>query len=96
MDTGPHGRPADRDGNDPEPRAPLVFTATAVAGDPSGVAVMPGTVNLNALGATSQLSATLVDANGNTVAGGTFTWGTSDAAVVTVEATGLVNCRGQR
>ena len=70
--------------------SPLVFTATAVAGDPAGVSVTPATVNLNAFGATSQLSAQLVDANGNAVAGGTFTWMTSDGTLASVDVTGLV------
>jgi len=43
-----------------------------------------------ALGGTSQLSATVKDQNGATMAGKAITWGASDAAVATVSSTGLV------
>jgi hypothetical protein len=43
-----------------------------------------------ALGETSQLSATVKDQNGATMAGKAITWGASDAAVATVSSTGLV------
>src|SRR3989441_85804 len=40
--------------------------------------------------ATVQLTATLTDANGNSLTGRTVTWGTSDANLATVDANGLV------
>ena len=39
---------------------------------------------------TTQLTATVTDANGKTVSGATVTWATSDATVATVSSTGLV------
>ena len=42
------------------------------------------------LGETSQLTATVKDQNGATMASATVTWATSDAAVATVSSTGLV------
>ena len=46
--------------------------------------------NLIALGRTAQLSATANDAQGNSVSGATFTWGSSNEAVATVSPSGLV------
>src|ERR1019366_9009780 len=43
-----------------------------------------------AIGATQQLTATTLDANGNTLSGRGVTWGTSDATKATVSASGLV------
>src|ERR1019366_157479 len=43
-----------------------------------------------AIGATQQLTAATLDANGNTLSGRTVTWGTSDATKATVNASGLV------
>jgi len=43
-----------------------------------------------ALGATTQLSATVKDQNGATMAGKAITWGASDAAIVSVSSSGLV------
>ncbi|MFL5576832.1 MAG: Ig-like domain-containing protein, partial [Gemmatimonadaceae bacterium] len=42
------------------------------------------------VGQTTQLSAAAKDASGSTLGGRTVTWGTSDAAIVTVSSTGLV------
>jgi uncharacterized protein YjdB len=53
------------------------------------VVVTPATASMG-VGATVQLSATLKDANGNTLTGRTVTWQTSDASVATVDANGLV------
>ncbi len=56
----------------------------------SSVVVTPGAPNLGALGATVQLAAGARDANGNAMAGKTFTWASSDKSVATVSASGLV------
>ncbi len=53
------------------------------------VAVTPAPASV-AVGITLQLTATLKDANGNTLTGRTVTWGTSDATLATVDANGLV------
>jgi len=42
------------------------------------------------LSSTTQLTATVTDASGETMSGATVTWATSDAAVATVSSTGLV------
>ena len=56
----------------------------------STVTVTPATASLAALGDTVRLSAELLDANGQAVAGVDFSWESSDEAVATVDATGLV------
>ncbi len=77
-------------------------TITASAGSASGstvvtvtqsvatVDVSPATADLTALGATAQLTAAALDGNGHAVAGAEFSWESSDAAVATVDAAGLV------
>ena len=54
------------------------------------VAVIPGAVTLNSLGATSQLSASATSTGGTGVPGTTFTWVSSNTAAATVDANGLV------
>ncbi|MBI4499584.1 MAG: Ig domain-containing protein [Gemmatimonadetes bacterium] len=54
------------------------------------VTVTPTPVTLTAIGATQQLTATGRDANGNTMAGTTFTWTSSASGVATASASGLV------
>ena len=56
----------------------------------ANVSVDPGTATLASFGATQQLSASATDASGGNVAGATFTWSSSAAAVATVSPTGLV------
>ena len=77
-------------------------TITATAGEASGsaavtveqvvssVTVAPAEANLAALGDTLRLTAEAFDANGYAVAGTEFSWGTNDAAVAAVDASGLV------
>ena len=77
-------------------------TVTASAGSASGSAVVtvmqtvasleasPATHELTALGTTVQLTAEAFDGNGHVVAGAEFSWESSDAAVATVDAGGLV------
>ena len=59
----------------------------------SAIAVSP-TADLKAVGATVQLEAEAFDANRYTVAGATFSWESSDDAVATVDAAGLVTAVG--
>ena len=61
-----------------------------VAQEVSSVTVVPAEANLAALGDTLRLTGQAFDANGHAVAGAEFSWGTSDDAVATVDATGLV------
>ena len=77
-------------------------TITASAGSASGSAVVtvtqsvatvevsPATAELTALGATVQLTAEAFDGNGHAVAGAEFSWESSDVAIATVDAGGLV------
>ena len=77
-------------------------TITASAGSASGSAVVtvmqsvasvvvsPSTAELTALGETVQLTAEAFDENGHAVAGAEFLWESSDVAVATVNALGLV------
>ena len=77
-------------------------TITASAGSASGSAVVtvmqsvasvevsPSVDELTALGQTVQLTAEAFDENGHAVAGAQFSWESSDAAVATVDASGLV------
>ena len=57
---------------------------------PTTVTVNPATTELNALGATEQLTAEVRDQNGQVMAGAAVTWASSAAAVATVSASGLV------
>src|SRR5437899_441446 len=66
-------------------------TATAIVTNVpvASVTVSPATGALT-VGATSQLTATPTDANGTALTGRAVTWATSNAAVATVSASGLV------
>ena len=57
---------------------------------PDSVAVSPAEAAISALGGTLQLAADAFDANGHAVAGANFEWESSDAAIATVDASGLV------
>ena len=60
----------------------------------SAVAISPTSVNLTTVGETVQLQATVRDTNGNTVPGATVSWRSSNTAVATVNASGIVTARG--
>ena len=64
--------------------------AVTVAQVVGSVTVAPAEADFAALGDTLRLTAEAFDANGHAVAGAEFSWGTSDDAVATVDATGLV------
>jgi uncharacterized protein YjdB/alpha-tubulin suppressor-like RCC1 family protein len=55
----------------------------------ASVTVSPGSSTIN-VGATVQLTATTKDANGNVLTGRVITWSTSNSALATVNATGVV------
>ncbi len=77
-------------------------TITASAGSAAGSAVVtvaqlvasvqvsPATAELTVLGTTVQLMAEGFDGNGHLASGAEFSWESSDAAVATVDASGLV------
>src|SRR5690606_272423 len=50
----------------------------------------PDSATLDALGATTVLTAVATDGNGHAVAGTSFTWSSLDEAVATVDAAGVV------
>ncbi|MYJ91382.1 MAG: Ig domain-containing protein, partial [Gemmatimonadetes bacterium] len=54
------------------------------------IVIEPSEATLMSLGETVQLSATVLDGNGQPVAGATVVWASSDASVATVSAQGLV------
>ena len=66
-----------------DPAAPPAPVATTVV-------VTPETPELTALGATVQLSAEVLDANGQAIAGAVVTWSSSNDSIATVGAAGLV------
>jgi uncharacterized protein YjdB len=75
-------------GDDASPTTPTTTTKpTPVA---TSVTLSVTSLSLASLGVTSQLSATVKDQNGATMASTTVTWATSDAAVATVSSAGLV------
>ena len=61
---------------------------------PTTVTVTPAAVELSALGATRQMTAEVRDQNGQPMAGAAVSWSSSDAAVATVDAQGLVTAAG--
>ena len=61
---------------------------------PTTVTVSPATAELAALGATTQLTAQVLDQYGQVMAGAAVTWSSSDASVVAVDASGLVTAAG--
>ncbi len=54
------------------------------------ITIEPSSATLMALGETAQLTATVLDRNGQPVSGAVVTWASSDEAVATVSAQGLV------
>ena len=64
-------------------------TVTSAALPVASVTISPASASVVA-GLTAQLSATLRDANGNTLTGRTITWSSTNTAVATVSGTGLV------
>ena len=67
-------------------------SVTVTPGPAATVTVTPPTASVKD-GANVQLTATAVDAKGNAITGRTFTWGTSDASIATVNASGRVTGR---
>lgn len=61
---------------------------------PSSVVIDPVAVSLTAVGQTRQLAAVVTDQDGNTITSPPLTWSSSDTAVATVSASGLVTAVG--
>lgn len=66
------------DGGSSEPQIPATIT------------VSPSAQELSSLGETLQLTATVLDQNGQTIAGAAVTWASDDASIATVSASGVV------
>ncbi len=69
------------------------LTATAevtVAQEASELTVSPGEATLTEAGATAELEAVVLDAEGNEIEGATVVWATSDADIATVNEDGVV------
>lgn len=62
---------------------------------PTNVSVNPGTITLDAPGATVQYTATVRDAQGRTMSGVSVTWNTSNAAVATINGDGVATAVGE-
>ncbi|MCI0433649.1 MAG: Ig-like domain-containing protein [Gemmatimonadetes bacterium] len=60
------------------------------SGSAAKVDVTPAVDTIPSVGGTSQLSAKVVDGNGNTLTGQTVTWASLDAVIATVDSTGMV------
>ncbi len=84
--------------------AVLMATAAAACGEgepvvpptpvATTVAVSPAAASLSSLGETVQLAAAVSDQDGNAMAGASVNWASSDNAVATVNASGLVTAAG--
>jgi len=72
--------------------ASATITVTCLA-PVATVTISPASVNLQ-IGQTTQLAATLNDANGNVLTGRTVTWSSDNSSVATVSGTGAVTATG--
>ncbi len=73
--------------------APADLPTAAAAGvgqDGTQILIEPHWLTLDRVGATGRLSATVIDAAGDLVQGAQVSWASADAAIATVDATGLV------
>ena len=70
------------------------ITVAADAPRPATVTVTPATARLSAIDATVRLTAEVRDQDGQTMAGTTVTWESSEASVATVDASGQVTAVG--
>ncbi|MFQ5704011.1 MAG: beta strand repeat-containing protein [Gemmatimonadales bacterium] len=66
----------------------------AVSQTVANVVLAPASVTLNSIDATAQFTAEARDANGNAIAGASFSWNSGDMNVVTVDASGLATATG--
>ena len=75
---------------DVQATAPAAPTQPAPAPVPTSMVITPPTATLAALAQTVQLTATVQDQDGRTMAGVAVNWASSDGGVATVDAEGLV------
>ncbi|HWP37520.1 MAG TPA: leishmanolysin-related zinc metalloendopeptidase [Gemmatimonadales bacterium] len=76
---------------------PLVIaTMAAACSEPTVITIVltPGSITLNAIGATQQITATLTDQDGKPVTGVTVTWTSADPTIASVSSSGLVRAEG--
>jgi alpha-tubulin suppressor-like RCC1 family protein len=73
----------------------VIFSAQVRPGPATGIQMVTDTLHMSVLGATTQMSATVVDAYGNPVPGASVTWSTGDPLVAQVDETGLVTATGR-
>ena len=66
------------------------FVTVTVAQSASRITITPSSVVLDALGATAQLNATTYDRHSKAITDASVSWSSSDAAVATVSASGVV------
>ena len=65
-------------------------SVTVTTGPVDHIVITPSSVTNLRAGHSEQLSASAVDANGDVIAGATFTWHSNSTAVATVSSSGLV------
>ena len=65
-------------------------SVTVTTGPVDRILILPSSIDNLRIGHSAQLSATAVDANGDAIAGATFTWHSSSTFVATVNSTGRV------
>ena len=67
---------------------------TAPPPEPTSITLSGTALSFDTLGATKQVTATVLDQNNRPIPGSTVTWSSSNAAVATVSTTGLVTAAG--
>ncbi len=74
----------------------VIVAAVAACSEPTVVTIVltPGSITLNAIGQTQQITATLTDQNGKPVTGVTVSWTSADQTVASVSSSGLVRAEG--
>ncbi|MXY97032.1 MAG: hypothetical protein F4Z29_04610, partial [Gemmatimonadetes bacterium] len=73
-----------------KPTPPQPPTTPPVQPVPTRIMITPATVMLTAIGQTGQLTVSVLDQNGQPIASASVLWSSSNAAVATVSAQGLV------
>ena len=63
--------------------------------EPASVEVSPQELVLTAIGETGELSATVLDEDGEEISGATVTWDSSDVEVATVDEDGVIEAVGE-
>ena len=74
----------------PSPPSPPPPQPPPVAPVPTRITIVPTNVELTVIGQTAQLRAAVIDQNGGTITGASVNWSSSNTAVASVSAQGLV------